>query len=577
MPPPPTAAARPSRRLRGCVETLEDRVVRDGGVPAGLTLAQANWFYDNTFAAPASVAPQWNGDVATGNAGSLGAAYLNAIVARINAYRWMAGLPGGVTADNPTENANAQQAALMMSANGQLSHEPPSSWIDYTPAGADGAGHSDLALGAAGTSAIDLYMTDPGDNNTAVGHRRWLLDPSTQTMGVGDIPVPFSFQQPNAPMAANAIYVVQPQPTPEPYVETVAWPPAGYVPAPLIPQRWSLQTNLNADFSQAGVSVTVNGVAQQVQILSTNGAVGGEAIVWDMPSAPAPAAGQQTVYAVHIDNVLVNGQAQSFSYTTTAFDPSSTTVSQPVPAEVQVLQAGVGTAAAGGSAVIEVARSMDASQAATVSYATADGSAHAGTDYVEASGVVTFAPGQFYAPIIVPLIPGATHAGRTFSVTLSLPGGAVLGPLTTAQVAIDAPAPGSGVPSGSPPAASPVTIVGAVLQARHGTVSTVTIVVDGPLDPSAATDLAHYQLTSAGRDRVLGTPDDVPVPIRSVYNAASGRVVLTIGGRLAAGATAELEVLGLDDASGLLIDGGGYAHVFNPRVFRIRARGRGRR
>ncbi len=206
-----------------------------------MDLGQANWFYQNVFLPPGNVAPEWNGNVASGDAGTLGADYLAAIVARINAYRWMAGLPGGVTLD-PTENAEDQQDALMTAANDQLSHDPPSSWIDYTAAGADAAADSDLALGASGTSAIDLYMTDPGDNNTIVGHRRWVLYPPTQTMGVGDIPG-----------ESDASYVIQPQTTPVPAVTTVAWPPAGFVPAPLIPDRWSLQAPYGTDFSNATV------------------------------------------------------------------------------------------------------------------------------------------------------------------------------------------------------------------------------------------------------------------------------------------------------------------------------------
>ena len=112
---PRLVASSPAARCDG-PEPLEPRSLLDGSVPPGMDLAQANWFYQNTFAAPADVAPEWNGNVATGDAGSLGEAYLAAIIARVNDYRWMAGLPGGVTLD-PTENAEAQQAALMMAAN----------------------------------------------------------------------------------------------------------------------------------------------------------------------------------------------------------------------------------------------------------------------------------------------------------------------------------------------------------------------------------------------------------------------------------------------------------------------------
>ena len=91
------------RRAWMNVDMLEiRRLLAGGGVPTGMDLGQANWFYQNVFLPPANVAAEWNGDVATGDAGTLGADYLAAIVARINAYRWMAGLPGGITLD-PTE------------------------------------------------------------------------------------------------------------------------------------------------------------------------------------------------------------------------------------------------------------------------------------------------------------------------------------------------------------------------------------------------------------------------------------------------------------------------------------------
>ena len=328
------------------IEPLESRAMLSGGVPPGIDLAQANWFYQNTFAAPASVAPEWNGNVAIGNAGSLGTDYLAAIVARVNAYRWMAGLPGGVTLD-ATENQEAQQAALIMAANVELSHSPDPTWLDYSAAGAWLPRHSDLTLGVSGTSAIDLDMTDPGAGNTFVGHRRWILYPPTQTMGVGDIPA-----------EANALYVVQPQ-TPAPAVTAVAWPPAGYVPAPLMPQRWSLQSSPDSDFSRATVAVSENGVPQTVEILSNDdNGYGGNAIVWDLPFAPAPQPGLQTVYSVDVENVLIDGAPQSFSYTTTSFDPESTTVLSPVPAEIGFLSPTVQTTSSAGSIVIEVARSM---------------------------------------------------------------------------------------------------------------------------------------------------------------------------------------------------------------------------
>ena len=226
-------------------------------------------------------------------------------------------------------------------------------------------------------------MTDPGDNNTIVGHRRWILYPPTQTMGVGDIPG-----------ESDSLFVIQPQTTPVPAVTTVAWPPAGFVPAPFIPDRWSLQAPYGSDFSNATVTVTENGVAQQVEILSNSGEdYGGQAIVWDMPDAPAPQPGQQVVYAVEVDNVVINGQTQSFSYTTTSFDPTTTTALTPVPAAVGFVQTSAQVDPAAGSITIDVACSMNTDQPVSVDYSTADGTAVAGTNYVATSGVLTFRAG----------------------------------------------------------------------------------------------------------------------------------------------------------------------------------------
>lgn len=430
-----TTTAWPSSSVRSrwrhrfwlAIDVLESRMVLNAGsVPPGMDLGQANWFYQNVFLPPANVAPEWTGDVATGDAGTLGPDYLAAIVARIDAYRWMAGLPGGITLD-PTENAEDQLDALMTAANDQLSHDPPSTWVDYTAAGALAAANSDLSLGASGTAAIDLFMTDPGSNNTVVGHRRWILDPSTQTMGVGDIPG-----------ESDSLYVIKPQTTPVPAVTTVAWPPAGFVPAPLIPDRWSLQAPYGSDFSNATVSVSIDGVAQQVEILSDSGEdEGGQAIVWDMPNAPTPQPGQQQVYAVEVDNVVINGQSLNFSYTTTSFDPTTTTVMTPVPAAVSFVQASALGDPTAGSITIDVGCSINLDQAVSVDYSTADGSAVAGTNFVATSGVLNFEAGQPYSQIVVPLLSGTTaQPGGTFSVNLSAPSGASVGPIGTIQVTV---------------------------------------------------------------------------------------------------------------------------------------------
>jgi Calx-beta domain len=532
-------APRTPRRRRLDPEPLERRALLDGSVPPGMDLGQANWFYQNTFAAPSNVDPEWNGTVATGNAGVLGADYLAAMIARVNDYRWMAGLPGGVTLD-PAENAEDQQAALMMAVNDELSHSPSPDWLDYTAAGADAAAHSDLDLGVSGVAAIDLYMTDPGSSNTFVGHRRWVLYPPTQTMGVGDIPA-----------ESNALYVVQPQIAPAPSVTAVAWPPAGFVPAPLVPQRWSLQSDANADFSNATVTVTQNGTSQTVEVLSDDADdYGGNAIVWDLPFAPTPQSGLQTVYTVNIGNVLINGTPQSFSYTTTSFDPTTTTTLEPVPAQVGFLQPTAQVSANSGSIDILVARSMNADQQVSVEYATSSGTAIAGTNYDATSGTLTFAPGQFYGQIVVPILAGnARSTGGTFSVELAWPTGASIGPVSAVQVSIAGapfeptpPQSGAGTPITAPVVENPPTVLGVLDlvqttvagHSRQSRLSATRLVgfqltFNEQLDAGSATVRSNYMVLEYalhGRKVVIQS-----VPLRVSYDAPEDSVSLFLIGK----------------------------------------------
>ena len=80
-------------------------------------------FYQTVYAASEGVPSEWNGNYDPCAAGTTSQACIEATVLRVNYYRAMVGLPGNVTAD-PTWNAKAQQAALMMSAQRNLSHSP---------------------------------------------------------------------------------------------------------------------------------------------------------------------------------------------------------------------------------------------------------------------------------------------------------------------------------------------------------------------------------------------------------------------------------------------------------------------
>jgi hypothetical protein len=93
------------------------------------------------------------------------------------------------------------------------------------------------------------------------------------------------------------------------------------------------------------------------------------------------------------------------------------------------------------NARVTLTRTGGTASEATVDFATADGTAVAGTDYVATTGTVTFASGQASQVILIPLvIELGAQPVKSFSVTISNPGGgASLGARTTTEVRITDP------------------------------------------------------------------------------------------------------------------------------------------
>ena len=246
---------------------------------------------------------------------------------RINFFRALAGVPAAIVF-NSTFSAKAQQAALMMSANNTLQHTGiPLSWTFYTAAGAEAAASSNLALGNFGPDAITAYMADEGSNNSAVGHRRWIIFPQTREMGTGDV----TGNDANF-NSANATWVIDSQVNaarPATRTPQVPYPPAGFVPYQLIWPRWSFAYP-NADFSAATVTMTRAGqlVAVVLEPVTTLNE-GERTLVWVYDGLnsslatthPKPTA--DTTYTVAVNNVRIAGIAQNFSYNVTVFDPDT--------------------------------------------------------------------------------------------------------------------------------------------------------------------------------------------------------------------------------------------------------------
>jgi Calx-beta domain/FG-GAP-like repeat len=91
--------------------------------------------------------------------------------------------------------------------------------------------------------------------------------------------------------------------------------------------------------------------------------------------------------------------------------------------DVSVAEGNAGTT----NAVLNARLSFAAGQTVTVAYATANGTASAGSDYTATSGVATFPMGSTTQPVTVPVAGDVLdEANETFSVNLTAPSGAVI-------------------------------------------------------------------------------------------------------------------------------------------------------
>jgi hypothetical protein len=310
---------------------------------------QVRDFYNALYPTSENVPINSTADVADCFSGTNSTMFQQAVLRRINWFRALAGEPANVVF-NSIYNSNAQAVAVMISSSGLLNHDPPTNWPCYSPAGAAGAG-GNQAGGANGADAITLYIWDFGNGNSEVGHRRWILFPSEQIMGTGDVPATNSY------IAGNSTFVFDssinnPRPaTRQPYV---AWPPEGFVPYQVVYPYWSFALS-NADLSAATVNMTSNGVPVPVAIQpyqsgdeNNQSGAGEDTLVWVPMGLDAncecttfPFSGTDTVYSITVSNIAVGASSVSFTYNVTVFDPAlpgadyvPTTISGPPQAAV---------------------------------------------------------------------------------------------------------------------------------------------------------------------------------------------------------------------------------------------------
>ena len=254
----------------------------DPGVPALRTQAQV---CDGWARGHVTTAPQpFSKTTATCDPGVLSRGGLDDTLARLNMFRWLVGL--GPVSDDASDNDAAQKCALMSSWNpaGPAAHNPPTTATCYTAAGAAGAGSSNIAWGSGSPAgAIDQWLIDNGNEST-MGHRRWLLNPPLDPVGIG------YYEGGNNYGSASCIRVfsggnVGPKPS------WFAFPPPGFVPAQVTQWIWSVHgTALTGGFD-AGVTRLSDGAGMPVTVQVMQGGYGQPAITLNR-SGWAPAVGQ---------------------------------------------------------------------------------------------------------------------------------------------------------------------------------------------------------------------------------------------------------------------------------------------
>lgn len=232
----------------------------------------------------------WSGSVAACEAGDVSAAARANALRQVNLYRFLAALP---PVDHSAANdAAAQQCALMMHANGGLSHQPPASWTCYSQEGAGAAGRSNIAT-TAGVRAIDLYMNDHG-NGTTMGHRRWILSNRLGPIGLGTTSSYSCLWVIGGAPIADRRWTAFPPPGPFP-IQAVA--PFFYS---LDDSGWSIQSDA-IDLRNAGVTVTANGQTLPVTVTALAAGYGSSYGIAFVPQGWTSQAG--TTYHVEVTGI----------------------------------------------------------------------------------------------------------------------------------------------------------------------------------------------------------------------------------------------------------------------------------
>lgn len=160
-----------------------------------------------------------------------------AALRRLNAYRYLCGVPCDVGL-NEGYAREAAAAAAVCEKLGRLDHHPRNPGMaekDFELA-SHGAANSNLGMGVDVARCVDQFMFDSDSSNIGlVGHRRWCLNPAMQRTGFG------------ASGRFCAMYSTDKGRSGAPALDFVAYPPPGLFPAEFISPRHAWNISLHPD------------------------------------------------------------------------------------------------------------------------------------------------------------------------------------------------------------------------------------------------------------------------------------------------------------------------------------------
>jgi len=314
------------RRRRAFVSQRSRRAVSTTGSLDTSNKASVASFFNANYPISATYTP--TSDInppSTCVAGDEGLAWRQETIKRVNMYRRLVGL-SEVTLDTSgsnDKNKKCRKSALIMSANGQLSHTPPSSWNCYSVDGDIGAGSSNIAIGSHGPDSIDGYVDDPGSGNAPVGHRRWIFFPKRAEFATGDVGNR-GWQGPGdtGGAYANSLWVFGATSDSQKVPDYVVWPNQGYVPYNLLPssRRWSISV-AGADFSSATVTaIRSDGHAYTVEKEKLSNGYGDNTLVFRLTDIALGRPEEDIEVDFAVSNV--GGSPSEYRWTSTIFDPN---------------------------------------------------------------------------------------------------------------------------------------------------------------------------------------------------------------------------------------------------------------